>query len=199
MPRTMLIAGLALSGAVSAASAGVYLDHTGWIDAIPGATLHAPDFGAFGPTSFQPNTFTNLGGYFYLYMQGGSVGDATLETDGTFVFDFSPGGLRGVYFEFFGGIRGFGATWSNTAYDVGVSVDFVMTRYDLNAIALPLDDQFVGIIDPMSGADVLAFLPTEIGGDDTLVIRDFEFITGPAPSTAVLLALGALAGIRRRR
>lgn len=199
MPRTMLLAGLALSGVVSATSAGIYLNRTEWIDAIPGATLNSPDFGSLGPMSFQPNTLMNLGGYLYLYMDGGSVGDATLNPDGTFVFDFSPGGLIAVFFEFFGGIRGFGAVWSNTAFDVGVSVDFELIRYDLNGIALPLDDQFIGITDQIGGTNVIAFLPTEIGGDDTLVIRDFEFITGPTPSTAALLALGTLAGIRRRR
>lgn len=187
----LAVAVVASSGAV--ASAGIIFDRTTWVSSV-GGPVTTPDYSALAPVDFPDGVPVDLGGNFIVTAEGD---DADLNTVPNFVFDFSPGGLASVTFDFPTPILGFAAVWSNTFVQDGFTVSSPFNDYDLNVISSDLNMQFIGFTENAPFSTV-TFTATNDPGDDFVFFRDFEFAV-PAPSAASALMAAGVVGLRRRR
>lgn len=180
------------------ASAQVFFDRGDWVAAAGGGVV-SPDFSAFAPTEFAPGVSTDLGGFFSVTANGGALGDAELNTVPNFVFDFAPGGLASVEFNFDTPITAFAAVWSNTFVQDGFTVSSGSTLYDLNVLSDPLGSQFIGFVEA-DGFSTVRFTTTVNpgNGDDLVFFNTFEYVPVPAPASAFVLGGAAIASRRRR-
>lgn len=199
MNRNVLCAALAASFVGAPASAQVFLDRSNWVTAAGGAVT-TPDYSVFAPVDFVPGVSFDMGGFFDVLATGGSTGDADLNNVPNFVFDFSPGGLSSVTFSFDTEITAFAGLWSNTFVQDGFAVTTGNgNTYDLGALGGGAPSAaFIGIVEA-TAFDSVTFTTATPGGDDFVFFREFEFVSVPAPASAALLGLGAIAGVRRRR
>ncbi len=199
MTRTAMACAIVVSCAGATASAQTFLDRSNWVTAAGGA-ITTPDYAAFAPVDFEPGTPFDMGGFFHVTANGGSTGDADLNTVPNFVFDFSPGDLSSVTFTFETEITAFAGLWSNTFVQDGFAVTTGNgNTYDLGALGGGAPSAvFVGIVEATAFSTV-TFHTAGPGGDDFVFFREFEFAYVPAPASAGLLALGAVVGVRRRR
>jgi hypothetical protein len=191
-----LLAFAVVASAGATASAGIIFDRATWVSSV-GGPVTTPDYSGFAPVDFPPDTPVDLGGNFTVTSTGGSTGDADLNTVPNFVFDFAPGGLSSVTFEFPTPILGFAALWSNTFVQDGFTVSSPFNDYDLNVISSDLNAQFIGFTEA-SPFTTVTFTATNDPGDDFVFFREFEFAV-PSPGAASALMAAGVLGLRRRR
>ncbi|MEM8679163.1 MAG: hypothetical protein AAGF97_07420 [Planctomycetota bacterium] len=178
----------------------VFLDQ-GSYDAAVGSSI-VPDYANLAPIEFPLGT-TSFYGFFDVTSAGGPgtpQDAADYNAAENFVFDFDPANLSSVTFTLPTPAIGIAGFWSNTFVQDGFRVSTPFNTYDLNSIADPLSDTFIGITEDMPFDTVVFSTSQNIPGDDFVFFNGFSYAPVPEPAGGWgLVFAGGLVGLLTRR